>query len=453
MGTPRSSSFHAIAWNSAAPRVPAARSPCDRRGGYGRTSMAIVTRRQLVVLAGGAALFGGFKFGHTRIARQPRASGPLSPKAQDLVTRAWRGLDPARVLDAHVHVVGIGAGGTGCRVGDRLQSALNPLEYFKFTVYLEASGVTRLEEADQQYLDRLRSLVRGQSPHGRLLLLAFDQAHDEAGRALPQDTEFYTPNEYVLGLAKAAPDVFVACASVHPYRADAVEALEKAVEGGAVAVKWLPNAMNIDPSSAKCDAFYEAMVRLRVPLITHAGEEKAVHAEERQRLGNPLHLRRPLEHGVITVVAHCACLGQNPDLDAAAPHPLVDNFELFMRLMGEQRFEGKLFGEVSALTLVNRVGRPLKTVLEAGPKLHERLVNGSDYPLPAINVLMQTGAIADKGFITAEERALLNEIDQHDPLLFDFVLKRTVRSNGAGFADSVFTARPEVFPRLAPPQG
>ena len=44
--------------------------------------------------------------------------------------------------------------------------------------------------------------------------------------------------------------------------ADALEALEHAASLGCIAVKWLPNAMNIDPSSARCDAFYEAMKRL-----------------------------------------------------------------------------------------------------------------------------------------------------------------------------------------------
>ena len=42
---------------------------------------------------------------------------------------------------------------------------------------------------------------------------------------------------------------------------------------GARAVKWLPSAMGIDPASAKCDRFYEALNRLDLPLIAHAGLE------------------------------------------------------------------------------------------------------------------------------------------------------------------------------------
>lgn len=413
--------------------------------------MPLVTRRNLVVVASGAALFSGFRFGHARIARPAPPSGPLSEGALALIARAWQGLDPARVIDSHVHVVGLGAGGTGCTVGERMQSMANPAEYFKFSVYLNASGVTELARADAQYVERLTSLVEAQRPHGRLLLFAFDRAHDEQGRVLEADTEFFTPVEYVTSLAKARPDLFLPCASVHPARPDAVEALERAAELGCIAVKWLPNAMNIDPSSPRCDPFYEAMRRLGLTLISHAGEEKAVHSEERQRLGNPLLLRRALEHGVTTVVAHCASLGQNPDLDAPEPRPWVDNFDLFVRLMREERWRGLLFGETSALTLVNRAGRPLETVL-ADEALQGRCLNGSDYPLPAINALMQTRAIVNLGLLTEEERGHLNEIDRHDPLLFDFVMKRTLRLSRDGkqhrLADAVFMPGRNVFPRL-----
>lgn len=394
----------------------------------------------------------GARLGHRRLARPAAPEGPLSDAALKLIEEAWAGLNPAKVLDTHVHIVGNGAGGTGCFVSMRMRSWSSPREYLKYTLYETAGGVEETEKCDAQYVDRLVSLLRNQKPHGRALIFAFDQFHDEQGKPVKEASEFFTPNDYVLGLAKKYPELFVACASIHPYRADAVEALESAVAQGAVAVKWLPNAMNIHPGNAKCDAFYEALKRLQVPLITHAGEEKAVHAEALQRLGNPLYLRRPLEHGVTVVVAHCAALGQNPDVDMGQSEPpRVDNFALFLRLMNEPTWNGLLYGDVSALTLVNRVGEPLKRVLCDGA-LQKRLINGSDYPLPAINVLMQTGVVAKKGFLTAVQRDVLNEIDRHDPFLFDFVMKRCLRWQQDGvshrFADEMFMVRPDVFPRL-----
>lgn len=407
----------------------------------------LFTRRRLILLVGGVTLFTGVRFGHSRIARSGKPDGPLSDAAQKLITEAWAGLDPKRVLDTHVHVLGTGAGGTGCYVSKRLTSASSPIEYLKFTVYEQAAGVTDMSQCDVQYVDQLAGYLARETPHGRALIFAFDQLHGDDGTPLPDESEFYTPNTYVEALAKQHPDYFVACASVHPYRPDAVQELDRAVAAGCVAVKWLPNAMNIDPASPKCDAFYDAMARLQVPLISHAGEEKAVHAEERQRLGNPLKLRRALEHGVTTVVAHCAALGQNPDLDDPA-QKFTDNFTLFTRLMLEPQWNGKLWGEVSAMTLVNRVGAPLAEVLE-NPALSSRLLNGSDYPLPAINVLMQTRAVENAGFITAAQRSALNEIDQHDPLLFDFVMKRSLRWKQFRLPDATFMVRPEVFPLLA----
>ena len=79
--------------------------------------------------------------------------------------------------------------------------------------------------------------------------------------------------------------------------------------------------------------------------------------------------------------------------------------------------------------------------------LHGRLVNGSDYPLPAINLLVRTGKLESLGLVTAADRALLNEIDRHNPLAFDFAIKRTVRAQGTGFADAVFQPPSELFAR------
>src|SRR5207247_1257729 len=91
--------------------------------------------------------------------------------------------------------------------------------------------------------------------------------------------------------------------------------------------------------------------------------------------------------------------------------------------------EGLLFADISAMTQYNRIGGPLTTVLQRD-HLHERLVNGSDYPLPAINALIRTGALVKQGYITNEERACINEIYDYNPLLFDFVLKRRLRLPG-----------------------
>ena len=352
----------------------------------------------------------------------------VSVRAQDLIKRAFDDIDPTRLVDHHTHIAGLGTSPNGAFINPKMRTWGHPFHHLKFKVYLSAAGVADVEHADAQLIKRLVDLVKHIPNHGKHRLLAFDKNYSADGSPDLQKTEFYVPNEYVFALAEQYPDLFVPNISVNPYRPDALVELEKWARRGARVVKWLPNAMGINPADPKCDAFYLKMKELDLILLSHGGEEKAVEAEEDQKLGNPLLLRRALDHGVKVIVAHCAGLGHNEDLD----HPdrkSADNFDLFMRLMDEKRYEGLVFGEMSAMTQFNRIGKPLTTILER-VDLHERLVNGSDYPLPAINVLIRTKPLVKGGYINTEEREALNEIYDYNPLLFDFVLKRTIKLPG-----------------------
>lgn len=355
--------------------------------------------------------------------------GKISEGASDLIKRAFDDVDPARLVDHHVHIAGLGSNGSRAFVNAKMRTWRHPFHRLKFKVYMSSAGVDDEARADAQLFQRLTDLVANIPNRGKHRLLAFDQNYRPDGSVNLQKTEFYVPNEYVFKLAEQHPDMFVPNISVNPYRPDAVAELEKWARRGARVVKWLPNAMGIDPSDPRCDPFYQKMKELDLVLLSHGGEEKAVEAEEDQKLGNPLLLRRALDHGVKVIVAHCAGLGTNEDLDHP-DRPHVHNFDLFLRLMHEKRYEGLVFGEVSAMTQFNRLGKPLTTILER-EDLHERIVNGSDYPLPAVNVLIRTRPLVKHGYITAKESNWLKEIYQYNPLLFDFVLKRTVKLPGS----------------------
>ena len=352
-------------------------------------------------------------------------SSRISQLASDLIKRAFEDVDPERLVDHHVHIAGLGANGSGAFVNAKMRTWKHPFQRLKFKVYMSSARADDERTADAQLVQRLADLVENIPHHGKHRLLAFDKHYRPDGTVNLEKTEFYTPNEYVFRLAEQHPDKFVPNVSVNPYRPDAVAELEKWAGRGARVVKWLPNAMGIDPSNPRCDPFYAKMKKLDLILLSHGGEEKAVEAEEDQKLGNPLLLRRALDHGVKVIVAHCAGLGTNEDLDSR-DRPHVDNFDLFMRLMDDKRYEGLVFGEISAMTQFNRLGKPLTTILER-EDLHERLVNGSDYPLPAVNVLIRTRPLVKYGYITLHEADSLKEIYQFNPLLFDFVLKRAVK--------------------------
>lgn len=357
-------------------------------------------------------------------ARPVRALEELSDATRALVARAFEGLDLARVVDLHVHLAGLGGDGSGCWVNPRFQSHRHPFDRLRFELYLAGCGVPEDERADRLYVERLAALARAFDGRVRFLLYAFDVRVRPDGSEDLAQSMFRVPDEYVARLARENPQ-FLACASVHPHRRDALARLEAARAAGAQAVKWLPPAMGIDPAEARHRDYYAKLVELGLPLLVHTGEERAVWSEDAHELANPLLLRAPLAAGVRVVALHCASLGQAADLDRAG-RPSVSAFALFLRLLEEAGPAGTLFGELSATVQINRDPALLAALL-ARPELHARLLNGSDYPLVALDPLTSLGRLVRAGLLAGEERAGLRELFEANPLLFDFVLKRRLR--------------------------
>ena len=266
------------------------------------------------------------------------------------------------VIDLHVHVAGLGAGGSGAFINEEMQHG------WRFPVYLRAFGVTRelLEEhGDVVLLERVNAHIAQSTRISKAVVLAMDGMVDATGRLDRDATQFYVPNDY---LARELPkfEHLLFGASVNPCRPDAIERLRQAKSQGAVLVKWLPNIMGIDPADEANRAFYEALVELELPLLTHAGRERAF-ANTQDELGDPLRLELPLAVGVTVIAAHVATDGDTHG---------ESNFLRILPLF--QRFPN-LYADISSLTQINKLG-DLSMVLET-PELTSRLVYGSDWPL------------------------------------------------------------------------
>lgn len=400
----------------------------------------MVTRRRLLQIAGVSAV--GAIAARYAIPAVLRAPIPheLEGEAAQFVEGLFSGIDRRKMWDMHAHLIGSGDGGSGCRVAEFARSQLNPVERFRYDIYLAATGVTEDGNMDRTYVARMLELQRLANPDGRMVLLALDDAVALDGTVQQGVVPFYTPDSYVLAMAREHQE-FEAGVSIHPYRKDAADRLSAAHAEGARLVKWLPAVQHIDPSAPECDAFYARIAQLGMPLLTHAGEEAAMHGEV-QSLGNPLLLRRALDAGVKVVVAHGASLGEDWDLDQPEEsRTRRPSWELLLRLMDEPRYERLLHADISAITQFNRCGEPLRAFLRAR-HLHYRLVNGSDYPLPAIDPLISTWKLMREGYLTRRERTLCNAVYDANPLLFDFAVKRCLKLEEDGkthrFAPNVF---------------
>ncbi|OQX09461.1 MAG: amidohydrolase [Desulfobulbaceae bacterium A2] len=365
-----------------------------------------------------------------------RAGLPEHLAEHPAIRAAWDGLDPSRVWDCHVHLAGNGDSGSGMVLSQQLSSPRHPIQYVQRLFYFNAGCAETVPgQVDRCIISRMQQQLAAMPAGNKLLLLALDHVHDEQGQALPARSTLHVPNDFARSLARAYPQHFEWAASLHPYRPDAVEELERAWAEGARAVKWLPPAMGIDPASPRCDPFYRALARLRLPLISHAGAEHAMHGAGRAEFGNPLRLRRALDAGVRVVMAHCAAIGNDADLDHGGRR--VTSFALFARMMDDPAHRNHLFADISALTQRNRPLTRVRTVLERDD-WHPRLLNGSDYPLPGVMPLFAPAQFARAGMLHAELVPVLRELQGYNPLLFDFVLKRHLNVDGRRLPAAIF---------------
>ncbi len=375
---------------------------------------------------------------------------PLPPELaqHELVQAAFDGLDPSQLWDVHAHLVGTGDSGGGAYVDPRTESWRHPVERIRRMVMMAAACVDDAPDGgiDERYMARLDLLIDAFPPGFRMLLFAFDHTVDDDGRERPEQSTFFTPNAYAAAMAQARPQRFGWVASVHPYRPDALARLDAAAAQGALAVKWLPSSMNIDPASARCDAFYARLRALRLPLIIHCGEEVAAPGARQHAFNNPLRVRRPLAAGVRVIVAHAASLGHARDTDRLAhgeddeAAPRVSSFGLLTRLMEEPQWVGRLYADVSAVFQRNRE-LDVQRALIVRREWHDRLLHGSDYPLPGIGLVYRLERFVDAGWLRPADAEVLNRIRPHNPLLFEFMLKRTLAVDGVRLGRAVFETR------------
>lgn len=363
----------------------------------------------------------------------------------ELVRTAWEGIDAAAFRDCHVHLAGVGDSRAAVWINPDMRTLAKPFEYAHAALFLDGACVPAdSRRIDESYVARLVALVDAFPAGAKAMLIALDAAYDDGGRLLAARTVMLVSNGYARDVAARRPDRFDWIASVHPYRRDAVEMVEDAATKGARAVKWIPSLMNIDPASPRCDAFYAALARLDLPLITHGGYQHPIQGSQ-DELNAPSRMRRALDQGVRVIIAHCATEGASAD--SARSARATPNFTQFGALMDDSRYRGRIFGDISAITGY-RDPEVLREIL-LRTDWHARLVYGSDYPLPGILPMMSVEALAEQGFIESAKVPTLVELRRYNALLFDFVLKRHLRAAGYGFAPAVFQAR-HIFAPPAP---
>lgn len=317
-----------------------------------------------------------------------------------------------------------------------------------------ANRIDDEERVNEQYLRRILDLAVAADLGGTYYLYAFDYRFDPpAGQPSPpglqpsrDSSDLYVSNDYAIAAARCltrlakhlaekhalrAPS-FEPVASVHPHRPNAISELERVAQLGVRHLKWLPPAQHIDPADPRLDEFYRTMADRGIALLSHTGKEHTLRvANGDADLGNPIRLRRALDAGVTVVMLHAGRDGEEPS-DAQRSY-----FERFLEMMREPAYRGRLFGEISVLPYVGTQDKMAE--IFADPNLRCRMLDGSDYPNPALNIvrMLSTDLFEPSGplhWSAAEplhtlraRRDALDTIRRQNPVLYDFVLKRSLR--------------------------
>jgi len=307
---------------------------------------------------------------------------------------------PAGITDMHCHIAGIGAGGSGALVSARLRGSP------RFALYLRAFGVTAadLEKHGDALIPARVSEMAAKSRFVRkVVVLALDGVVGPDGAPDAARTEVYVPDDFAAAAAARHPNLLFG-ASVNPYRKDALARLRRAKERGAVLLKWIPSVMEIDPADPALAPFYRELVRLGLPLLTHAGQERSF-SSARDEFGDPERLRLPLKLGVTVIAPHIASTG------------VYDGERSSDRLAPLMKAFPNLYSDISSLTQANKP-RYLEEALKR-PEFSGRLMYGSDFPL--INTPLISPA---RYFRRVPPITLLKILFTRNPLDRDVLLKQ-----------------------------
>lgn len=328
-------------------------------------------------------------------------------------------------IDCHVHVIGTGKNGSGCWYRPRGLTRLGE------PILLRAMGLPASalrDDFETIYVEALRAQIRD-SGLDAAVILAQEEPYREDGTLIADTGSFYVPNDYVLGLARKHPE-FLAAVSIHPARRDALDELERCLEGGAVILKCLPNCQNMDWNERRYRPFLERMAESGLILLAHTGSERTMPVL-RPDLASPRMLTQALDVGVTCIAAHCGT-----GMIALDP----DYFDDFVAMT--KRYPN-LYGDNSALAGLSLRFRPrqLRRIRE-DEELASRILYGSDLPVPPSGLVMAAFGMIGWGDYLASRR-------HEQPLARDLMLKRALGFSPASETRlaSLLRVRPKMAPR------
>ncbi|MEW6051088.1 MAG: hypothetical protein AB1644_08535 [Candidatus Zixiibacteriota bacterium] len=331
------------------------------------------------------------------------------------------------IVDMHFHV-GL-VGDTWPHLG-RMSHEYRSLPVYK--IFLLYAHVEEDQVCDAVLKEKTLEVINS-SGVDKVVCLALDPVCTEAGQRAESRSHLWVDNEYVIELRNELEDRILLGASVHPYDLQFKERVKQYVDKGAVLLKWLSSAQQIDLAHPKVGDALEFLATVKpggkpLPLLLHCGPEYAIPSTDSRttsfdylhwstwdsvvnffRFSKKWHkpdiprivqnLERGLTAGAVISFAHCGLpYFFGGVLGGLFEHSEFDQVAELLRRTAAGEFQGKCLADISALATPLRKNYFSK--VRTLPQ--ELLLYGSDFPTPVFELS------ADAGEMIEDLRAVLD---------------------------------------------
>ncbi|MBL9126824.1 MAG: amidohydrolase family protein, partial [Verrucomicrobiales bacterium] len=211
---------------------------------------------------------------------------------------------PAVVIDGHAHLFGDG----GWPPIHQQTCGLSPAQKANVS-YKSLTRLLRLPTTGDADLLYVRELVRQARDARRRLgsfrvvLLAQDCRYTESGQPDWTNSSVYVPNTRLFQVVGDHPDLFLACPSINPQRADWQAELDYCLAQGARVLKIHPPTQAVNPNDPKFREFYRRCARSGMRIMVHTGSEHSAPISS-PTLGDPRLVQLALDEGCTVIAAH-----------------------------------------------------------------------------------------------------------------------------------------------------
>ncbi|MBN2768533.1 MAG: amidohydrolase [Campylobacterales bacterium] len=263
------------------------------------------------------------------------------------------------------------------------------------------------------YSDSLIQNIHTSKHLSKSVLFGVDARVDEEGNELHRDQTVCASNDDVLKIYQAHPDIIIPFFSINPMRPDALDEIDKYHALGFKGAKFLQNYWGVNTKEKRYRAYFEKLKEKNIPLIIHIGSESSVHSFK--HCESIEMLEQPLEVGVNVIAAHMAL-----SYSALKPYKTFSSrpkyfSQEYFQLIDMLQVHNNLYADISAL--LTPVRAKVLPHLSRQYEIHEKLLFGTDYPVPFSTILNSYDLPYKKRFALAK---IANPFDRYIRTILEY---------------------------------